>query len=38
MNGDKKSLGELIKTMNAAKLNADTGAYVCHSWRTMHAV
>lgn len=25
MNGDKKSLGELIDTLNSAKLNADTG-------------
>lgn len=25
MNGDKKSLGELIHTLNSAKLSADTG-------------
>lgn len=25
LNGDKKSLGELINTLNSAKLNADTG-------------
>lgn len=25
MNGDKKSLGELIHTLNGAKLSADTG-------------
>lgn len=25
LNGDKKSLGELIDTLNGAKLNADTG-------------
>lgn len=25
MNGDKKSLGELINTLNSAKLHADTG-------------
>lgn len=28
LNGDKKSIEELAKTLNGAKLNPDTGAYV----------
>lgn len=29
MNGDKASLGELIKTLNSAKLDPNTGAWFC---------
>lgn len=36
MNGDKKSLGELINTLNGAKLNADTGEEVTS--KMLHAV
>lgn len=35
MNGDKKSLGELINTLNSAKLNANTGEeWIRQKWCT----
>lgn len=30
LNGDKKSLGELIHTLNSGKINADTGELDCY--------